>query len=131
MPLNIKLIAQEALDKVASHEKVASDESTPAHRTEIGLALKSAADMIRNFNDDMPTNADLELICTAKVAALDPGLASVTPINASALGNKFRKMAREVREHGSQSEEDRLSKTAKIVNAAVALQHLTSLKRFA
>jgi hypothetical protein len=53
---------------------------------------------------------------------------AATPKMASELGNELRKMAADIRLHGERAEETRAVKAAHILNAAIGLEHLKSIK---
>lgn len=124
--VDIEALASEALALVETQEKTASiDEPEDVLKTDIGKALKQAAEYIRSHGDMEVTAADLEVLQgsapTTKVASLSP-----LPVkNPSEAGDHFRKMASRVREAGDTAAEGRIVKAAQMLNAAVALKHLT------
>jgi len=124
MALDIQQLAESVLSQAAASIKTASVEEPTALQTEIGRGLKQAAASIRAIDDLTPTNTDLENFRTAQHKTATDHAVKTLPLNGSLRGNYFRKLANDLRESGVLHDELRAIKTAKIVNAAVALQHL-------
>lgn len=129
MPVDIQKLASEVLSHVDAAVKTASAVETPAVslNTEVGQQLLKLAETLKDLDDSVPTNQDLQALRNIKktAATVDQTPAiSEYPDNASQRGNLFRKLAHNLRVQGQLNEEVRATKTAKIVNAAVGLQHL-------
>lgn len=127
MPVDIQKLADEVLQHVEASIKTASatQDIRSQLNTEVGSLLSKVAADLRNIDDQNPTHKDLIAIKTAQTVVQTKEATAPTPENGSTQGNYFRKLAQQIRETGKQNEEIRLTKTAKLVNAAVALQHLT------
>lgn len=124
MALDIQQLAESILTEATASIKTAAAEEPKLLHTEIGRGLKQAASLIRNIDDTTPTNKDLHNVRTAQnKTAVDQTIKEPT-LNGSERGNYFRKLANELRNEGVRNEELRAVKTAKIINAAVALRHL-------
>ena len=126
MSINIQQLAEQVLSEVTTSEKTASTNDAPisAFKTEVGQSLKAAAELVRALDDVTPTNDDLLQVRTAQCATKADHTKKKLPEAGSKLGNSIRKMANDLRTTGLQNEELRATKTAKLINAAVALQHL-------
>ena len=130
-PVNIEALADEALALVSQEqEKIASAEDyEPALHTDIGKALKQAAELIRQSSGQV-TNEDLQI---AKVAGRkkDP-TRSIKEMYAdrkarlkrSKLGEHFHQLSVDVKAQGSALEENKAIKVSHLINAAVGLRHL-------
>lgn len=122
---SISDLAQAVLDSVSEDEsvKTASDETSSTLKTEIGLALKQAAEAIRNFETSEVTDADL--VDLEKRAAQPAFPARTVRFEQSPLGEELRKLANVVRESAISIENDKTIKLAQMLTAAVGLKHLT------
>jgi len=130
-PVNIEALADEALALVSQEqEKTASAEDyEPALHTDIGKALKQAAEFIRQSSSPV-TNADLQI---DKVAGRkkDP-TRSIKEMyadrkaksNRSKLGEHFHALSVDVKTQGAALEEAKAVKVSHLINAAVGLRHL-------
>jgi len=125
--IDIEALAAEAVSLVEEQEKTAAPivDEPEELSTDIGKALKQAAELIRGYSGREVTNDDLAAYTGApqKTASTREIL---SPENPSELGDQFRKLAAQVRETGDKIAEDRLIKAAHTLNAAVALKHLIS-----
>ena len=122
--IDIDALANEALALVEQEQVKTASESSPESelRTDVGRALKEAADLIRGHKSEI-TNADLHIAKTGGVAPAPTKQAS-SNLPASALGARFRKMATDVRASSADLEESKAVKVAQLITAAVGLQHL-------
>ncbi len=125
MALDIQQLAESVLEQVAASTKTAAVLEDVGLSTEIGRSLKQAATTIRAIDDLTPTNKDLCDIRTAQSKTAADQAIKELPVTGSERGNYFRKLANDLRKTGAQNAELRAINTAKMVNAAVALQHLS------
>jgi hypothetical protein len=126
MSTDIQSLANDVLNYVETSTKTAAvvENGEASLNTEVGQQLLKLAQTLKTIDDLTPTNADLlTLTATRKTASVDQS-AVLTSDNASARGDLFRKLAHTLRKQGRQNEETRAIKIAKMVNAAVGLQHL-------
>lgn len=130
-PVNIAALADEALALVTQEqEKTASVvDQEPILQTEIGKALKHAAELIRQSSSQV-TNEDLQI---AKVAGhkKDPTKSvkemyadRKTKVPRSKVGEYFKKLSDDVKTQGAALEEAKAVKVSHLINAAVGLRHL-------
>lgn len=128
MSIDIKRLADDVLSYVETSTKTAAAVEEPGTvlNTEVGQQLLKLAETIKTIDDLTPTNADLVTLRSAqKTASVDQTIKRAeAPENASERGDFFRKLAHAIRQQGQQNEEVRAVKVAKMVNAAVGLQHL-------
>jgi len=122
---SISDLAQAVLDSVAEEPVVkTASEVEPSAKTEIGDALKKAAEHLRDANVDEVTNEDLaSAVKTAAVTVDVPALDSF--IRGSQLGGELRKIAHSLRETGGEIADAKATKVAQMLTAAVGLAHLT------
>lgn len=159
--LDISALAEEALSAIKTGEeqtKTASDNEEENYKTEIGTALKEAAEILRNTDDSDVTNDDIRAFLRGvkeanalpipnasapggvqqnvvgteapnPAAPSTGGLPTGAPKIGSSLGDELRDLAKHVKEAGAEQEKNKTIKAAKMVDAAVGLKHLTEVSK--
>jgi len=122
-PLDIQQLAQSVLDQVSETQKTASEEIPEEFKTELGKALKEAADKVREYSADVTQEDVASLFKEAQEQSSSEPLPSRHP---SVLGNELRKLAKTIREHEVEAQTETYKQAAHTINAAVGLAHLRS-----
>lgn len=114
-------------------EKVAEDASDSV-RTEIGLALKTAAAALRNVDPSAVTYDDINAMLssakdhasakTASVSIETPSFRTESEGTESKLGHELRNLAASLRKEAATAELSKAVKAAHTFTAAVGLKHL-------
>ena len=120
--VDIAQLTEDVLASVAEDRtKTAADETTATLKTDVGRELKTAADLLRNLQIPDVSDEDLHnAVVGVKVAAHS---APVTTAK-SEMGLALRKLGVDLRTASVTDSEQRLSKAASMLTAAVGLQHL-------
>jgi hypothetical protein len=131
---DIAALSDEVLASVReSSTKTASSAENTSLNSDIGQSLKLAAAAIRNLRDDQVTDADIAAVISqarkyASGVAAEPVLPlavkSASQEAKSPLSANLRKIAADVRAHGAAADAERAVKTAKMIAAAVGIEHL-------
>lgn len=126
--VNIEALADSVLASVArsSQEKTASTEEVSHLKTEVGLALKEAAEKLRGHDGSVLTNEYIaRLMSGTKMASVDSPAEFVEAAGSSELGSRLRKIAHSLRVNAATQDDANVVKSAQAITAAVGLKHLT------
>lgn len=125
--VNIEALADSVLASVApTVAKTASAEEASQLKTEVGLALKEAAEKLRTYDGTVLTDEYIaRLMAGEKTASVAAPPTYVEDTHGSELGNRLRKIAHSLRASASTQDDAKTIKSAQAITAAVGLKHLT------